>query len=672
MIKLQISMRKIDFVLTAAAAMMFAGCVNDDNVANVGGEVASQKDATIGFNLNVPGQLRGTLSGKDAATKLNNEFVVFGTKHAEEENGTVDNDQNVFTNYKVTYTENTVGTSETNTHNWEYVGVTPYEETKVSPKTESQTVKYWDYSASKGYTFTAFAAQGELANSRVTITKVTADPATGEGTTKSKYKKGYTVAATKDAKLDSIFYSDRVEVPVDNYGKPVTMTFRNFGSRVRVGFYETVPGYSVKIDNFYYDNDADKAVTTYSAMSDKSTSEFKAALWNVNKEPKTGEGESGKNTLTVTYYDASATAVTNQPTVTNTTCTYTPTLTLGSGLTTATSLSDKSSDPTWDSTKGAYTTVFPNEGCNNPMLIRCDYTLTAEDGSNEVIKVKNARVVVPAEYMKWKPNFTYTYLFKISDKTNGTTGDNPSDPDKGDDNEGLHPITFDAVVVDATTGNQEYVATVSTNNVITYANGSKVTTNAEYKAGETIYVVNQSTKAGTDGKHSVIKPTAIGDAAGNAQVYKLNKAATESEVIAQLNGAKLGITMDALSGSNAAQIVSSVPLADGTNATIDAVKFTPATPAEGVNAEYYAYVYTTTKYVAPEYESASEASYNNSTVYYFKTAGSAEGKNDGVYYTASGISEANFGQYKSQLYTVKSDKTGTVGVYDIKVITVKK
>ena len=665
MIKLQISMRKIDFVLTAAAAMMFVGCVNDDNVANVGGEVASQKDATIGFNLTVPGQTRATLSGKDAADKLNNEFVVFGTKHTEEENGTADNDQNVFTNYKVRYTENTVGTTETNTHNWEYVGESPYEETKVSPKTTSQTVKYWDYSATKGYTFTAFAAQGELANSHVTITKVTADPATGEGTTKSKYKKGYTVAATKDAKLDSIFYSDRVEVPVDNYGKPVTMTFRNFGSRVRVGFYETVPGYTVKIDTFYYDNDATQAVTTYSAMSDKSTSEFKAALWNVNKEPKTGEGESGTNILTVTYYADGS--VLNQPTVTNTTCTYTPTLKLGSGLTSA-SLATSSSEPTWDSTKGAYTTVFPNEGCSNPMLIRCDYTLTAEDGSNETIKVKNARVVVPAEYMKWKPNFTYTYLFKISDKTNGTTGTNPSNPDEGDEHEGLHPITFDAVVVDATTGNQEYVATVSTNNVITYANGSEVTTNAEYKAGEVIYVVNQSTKANN---HSVIKPTAIGTSAGQAQVYKLGKAATESEVYAQLNGSKMGITMNALSGTDAASIVTAVPLADGTNATIDAVKFTPAA-ITGTSPEYYAYVYTTTAYEAPEYESAKGATYNNSTVYYFRTANSTESANDGVYYTASGISEANFGTYKSQLYTVKSDKKGTVGVYDIKVITVKQ
>ncbi len=656
-------MRKIDFVLTAAAAMMLAGCANDENVITQGGGASELTDATIGFNLTVPGQTRATLSGKDAADKLNSEFVVFGTKHMDAaEDGTATNDQNVFMNYKVTYTENTVGTSETNTRNWEYVDVAPYDEKLVSPKTGSQTVKYWDYSAKNGYTFTAFAAQKELTDGHVTITKTTADPATEN---KSVYKKGYTVSATKDAVLDNIYYSDRVEVSKAKYAKPVTMTFRNFGSRVRVGFYETVPGYTVKIDKFYFDSDADAAVTTYSAMKDGSESEFKAALWNVNKEPKAGaEGTTATNKLTVTYYSEGT--VINQPTVTNTTVTYTPTLTLGTGLTNTT-LADKSSAPTWDTANGGYTTVYPNEACSNPMLIRCDYTLTAEDGSGETIKVKNARVVVPAEYMKWKPNFTYTYLFKISDSTNGTTGDDPKDPDNPD-NEGLHPISFDAVVIDATTGNQEYVATVSTNTVITYAKGSQVTTNAEYKAGEEIYVVDQSTTAGTDNKHSVIKPSAIGNAVGNAQVYKLNKAATEGEVYAQLNGANLGITTTAVSGDNVASIVTEVPLSDGTNLTLDAVKFKPAALAVATKPEYYAYVYTKTEYKATEYESAAQKKYDSNTVYFFKTADSSEGANDGVYYAASGIGSDNFETYKSKLYVVKS--SGTAGVYDIKVITV--
>ena len=660
MIKLQISMRKIDFVLTAAAAMMFAGCVNDDNVANVGGEVASQKDATIGFNLTVPGQTRATLSGKDAADKLNSEFVVFGIKNAVGETSA----QNTFTNYKVAFTDASAGSTETNTNNWEYVGQTPYAEAKVTPAVTSQTVKYWDYSATNGYTFTAFAGKDFLGNDKAKVEKIT----TTAGEDKTEYDKGYTVTVPSAASLDKIFFSDRKVVARSEYNKPVALTFRNFGAKVRVGFYETIPGYSVKIDKFYYDDDATTApVTTFKAMDKAPTDgKFVAALQNVN--PSAADG----NQVTVTYYGAN-TANENQPKINSgSSANYQYTLTLGSGITSATSLQTTASNPTWD-TSGTdnYTMVYPNLEASNPMLIRCDYTLTAEDGSGETIKVKNARVVVPAEYMKWKPNFTYTYLFKISDKTNGTTGTNPSNPDEGDDNEGLHPITFDAVVVDATTGNQEYVATVSTNNVITYANGSKVTTNAEYKAGEDIYVVNQSTKAGTDSKHSVIKPTAIGTAASNAQVYKLGKAATESEVYAQLNGSKMGITMNALSDDNAASIVTTVPLADGTSATIDAVKFTPAT-ITGTSPEYYAYVYTTTAYEAPEYDSAKDATYNNSTVYYFRTANSTESANDGVYYTASGISEANFGTYKSQLYTVKSDKKGTVGVYDIKVITVKQ
>ena len=92
-------MKKLDFVLTAAAAMMFAGCANDDTVMNAGGEAEQLTGATIGFNLTVPGQTRATLSGKDAADKLNSEFVVFGIKNAVGETSA----QNTFTNYVVTF-----------------------------------------------------------------------------------------------------------------------------------------------------------------------------------------------------------------------------------------------------------------------------------------------------------------------------------------------------------------------------------------------------------------------------------------------------------------------------------------------------------------------------------------------------------------------------------------
>ncbi len=637
---------KRSYILTAAAALLFAGCASDD-LAPGAGVTAEGTSGAIGFGFNVPNQTRGTLSGKEAADKLASEFVVYGTKHSAAEDGTKDNDQAVFTNYVVQYTENSANTTESNTHNWEYNAVNSYDKTKVSPALvagNKQTVKYWDYSAANGYTFTAFSAKEELAKSHVTVAKTLADDAT---TGASKFNKGYTVKLTKDAVLDNIFYSDRVEVAKADYGKPVVLTFRNFGTRVRVGFYETVPGYSVKIDKFYFDEDASAVVTKYGDMKDESADAFKAALRYVTSDI------TDANQLTVTYVKDGATV--NQPTVTNTTCTYANTLTLGGNINAATAIGTESTNPTWDSESGAYTTVYPNEGNANPMLIRCDYTLTSTDGSDEKISVKNARVVVPAEYLKWKPNFAYTYIFKISDKTNGTTGDDPDNPDNpggaDDDPEGLHPITFDAVVVDAATGNQETVNGISTNSVITYANGSKVADNGEYKSGQDIRVVNQSTTA-----HTTIVPTGIGDDANKAQVYELGKAATEGEVYAQLNGANLGITMNAVTG---ASIETSVPLNDGTSLTISNVKFTPSVTGA---AKYFAYVYTGTKYVAPTYSSVSGEAYSTGTVYYFKTSGE-------VYYTASGISEENYGTYKDSLYKKTAD--GTPGVYDIKVITVK-
>ena len=664
MIKLQISMRKIDFVLTAAAAMMFAGCVNDDNVANVGGEVASQKDATIGFNLTVPGQTRATLSGKDAADKLNSEFVVFGIKNAVDGGEA----QNTFTNYKVAFTDASAGSTETNTNNWEYVGQTPYAEAKVTPAVTSQTVKYWDYSATNGYTFTAFAGKDFLGNDKAKVEKIT----TTAGEDKTEYDKGYTVTVPSAASLDKIFFSDRKVVARSEYNKPVALTFRNFGAKVRVGFYETIPGYSVKIDKFYYDDDATTApVTTFKAMDKAPTDgKFVAALQNVN--PSAADG----NQVTVTYYGAN-TANENQPKINSgSSANYQYTLTLGSGITSATSLQTTASNPTWD-TSGTdnYTMVYPNLEASTPMLIRCDYTLTADDNSGETIKVKNARVTVPVQYCQWKSNYAYTYLFKISNNTNGTTGTNPSDPDNPTDPEGLYPITFDAVVMESTDYAQETTTTVATNSVTSYAKDG-------YALNKDIYFVNTQKTTSTEESqtttgYSVLAPTAIGDETTKADVYKVawssdskTDAIVEGDVFAQLTGVKNGLTMTAMTSSSnptgTVALSQYVPSADGTNLDFGqngAVKFTPSA------AGTYAYVYCTTKYVAPTYTESSQ--YETSKTYYANTSDTPA---NGVYYVASGITdEASYNKYKGdskKLYTQTAN--GTAGVYDIKVITVKQ
>jgi hypothetical protein len=108
------------------------------------------------------------------------------------------------------------------------------------------------------------------------------------------------------------------------------------------------------------------------------------------------------------------------------------------------------------------------------MILYVDYELY-NSVSGETIHVYGAKAVVPSIYMKWNPNYAYTYLFKISDNTNGATSPTVGTPT------GLFPITFDAVVVNTEEGNtQETITTVATPSITTYQNGSAITANDEY------------------------------------------------------------------------------------------------------------------------------------------------------------------------------------------------
>ena len=66
--------------------------------------------------------------------------------------------------------------------------------------------------------------------------------------------------------------------------------------------------------------------------------------------------------------------------------------------------------------------------------------------TGERIVVKDATVHVPADYCNWKSNISYTYVFRITKNSNGTTGNpgtiDPTDPvQKTED--AFYPIVFD-------------------------------------------------------------------------------------------------------------------------------------------------------------------------------------------------------------------------------------
>lgn len=620
-------MKKIYSITTALALVTLFSCTSDELVENDTALSNAKGTRAITFGSGFKNISRSDLYGSAAAAKLGNKFVVYGTKHISAENETATNDKVVFNNFQMAYTPNTAGTAASNTSDWEYVGKQAYDATPTS-----QGIKYWDYSAAQGHTFYAFSSSDisypKKATDLVQVTKTTTD-----GT--SLYNKGYAVTLKSGANLSNLYFSDRVPVAKADYDKTVNFTFRNIGTLLRIGFYETIPGYKVKIDKFYVDNDAAAAVTSFAEMNTaKDDGYFYASLQNVK--------HSTDQTLNVTYYDNSVPAMENRPKLTNPTGGYDYTLKAGSGTGLInTELGTSASNPTWVCD---YTPVYPFEGNTNPLLLKLDFTMTAEDGSPDEIHVRGARAIVPAAYVQWKSNFAYTYIFKISDKTNGTTGDVDANGDPTDP-EGLKPITFDAIAVDVTEELQQTISSVSTNSITTYAEGAIVD---EYNKNKPIYTVISTKTTG-----GVITPSGIGDAAGQAQIYKLSGTPTEADVFAQLTGSPMGITMTA---EASATIESIIPLADGTNATIKNVKFTPSA------AGTYAYVYTTTAYVAPTYEVQTSGTYASSNTYYMLSG-------SGAYFAVPVTNEAAFDANKAKLYLQTA--AGTPGVYDVKVIKVQ-
>ena len=180
-----------------------------------------------------------------------------------------------------------------------------------------------------------------------------------------------------------------------------------------------------------------------------------------------------------------------------------------------------------------YTQYLPNERGTN-LNLRVNYTLESIDGSGETIEVKGATAQVPSIYTQWKAGYAYTYLFKISDKTNGYTGyydpTNPDNVEINSDPAGLYPITFDAVVVnDEQDATQETITLVSTPSITTYQKGSKVVDNDEYLAatGDIFVTVSdgnaESTPDLANGKLQALD--------GKATLYTIPDGKTEAEVI---------------------------------------------------------------------------------------------------------------------------------------------
>ena len=544
------------YFLYAASALALASCSSDDFLGENSGNGQNASSA-INFGGNAGKITRATQNTGTPQEMLDYQFKVYGVKKMSE-NG-VDKFEPSFTNYSVWYDDAKNTTS--NTNGWEYVGTkgTTHGKGNVTFK-DDQYIKYWDYAAEE-YHFVAgspISAFTYNKNEDIETAGMKIPSATITGLA------GHIVANKEGTRLETnpVYVATPIIVPKSDYQKPVKFEFNRQQAMVRVGIYETIPGYSITEIKFH---EATGEKTSNNIILTSATPDYFVGGNGITGTVKY-DWATAKPSYTFEYTDNGQLKKSSNW--------YAGFFEPHQKPLATTSTADVATlygaDADMSSTNG-YFTVIPTPSATTaaPILIKCDYTLTSDDVSGETIKVTGATAAIPAAYSKWDVNTRYTYLFKISQNTNGYTGD---DPKKA----GLYPITFDAAVKESTDAMQGTVTTVSTPSITTYQKGSVTDASVEYKTGEAIY----ATATDKDGKEN--KLTTGGTAVGNVQVYKLSQERNEAELQV------LAIVNAEFKDGN--KITTTIPTADQTvgNGTLKAGKYLSFTPEA---AGFYAIQY---------------------------------------------------------------------------------
>ena len=568
------------YYLLAAAAIVFAGCSNNEFVGEDSGRTQESDKGQIAFSSTLPAATRAWY-GADAAAKLNNKFIVSGF-YGDKSTNAVANTTTAFDNYQVQWKVNTAGTTASNTADWEYVGIDAAAPSKVTGK---QTIKYWNYSAGQ-YDFIAYSTgdnkvvtEGDPATGSVKVSAIAVPTADNPA--------AYTIQGAKDdlmkcyvADLYTAYNPEQTDKP--KLGDRVRFTFRNVATKVRVALYETVPGYSVKDVHFYADDNtktADDKTITATAATLYPTASFATAGTLTVSFPTVGTSNTGN-----TDYNKAHVAVVADKDKTEASHAFGD-LNYGNSddprLTGSSYLGTTLPNASYAGTGDFYQTMLPNE-TGSTLTLRVNYTLVSNDGSGEEIHVYGAKAIVPAIYAQWKSNYAYTYVFKISDKTNGKTGLGTNDP------EGLFPITFDAMITDVQNGNQATVTTVATPSITTYQKGHDPKATDEYsaKVGDIYVMVDGKSDLGTNGQLYTVSAKE-GVAISEATVHDA----------LTIGPSRNGIT---LTKAESDATITAIPGVDGNDITVTAGTAAKFTPAAGT----YAYAYKESDGTASELHTA--------------------------------------------------------------------
>lgn len=423
------------FFIAAASALALASCSSDDFLGEIQGNEQNGATSAINFGGDTGKITRATTKGNAAAELLENNFVVVGFKG--NKTAEANNEVYAFDHYNVNFKEGSAFSTESNRAGWEYVnqdmkvkGTEPAASLAQSGASQ-QTIKYWDHSCAS-YDFIAFSmGKKDAASKYATPTHV------DKGHLKDA---AYTLSGNVNT-LSECYISDmKTAVEKENdYGKPVELSFRHLASKVRMALFETIPGYVVSDVKFYADatgtTNSEEGTLIGKFNNSGTLTVYFPTTGIVNKDNKdynkahvSFTASTDASEVGVLNFKKFGTVIYNNQTE-------------GSISEGSTYLSQNAATPSYCGAKDKdyYQNVLPSEGKPSAITLRIDYKLTSVDGSKETINVKGATATVPAEYTEWKSGYAYTYIFKISQDTNGSTGGTST---------GLTAISFDAVVVD--------------------------------------------------------------------------------------------------------------------------------------------------------------------------------------------------------------------------------
>ena len=424
-------MRKL--LLITACSALIVSCTNDTELN--GGNNSESKQNTIGFEVLHRNSIT-TKAGKSNLQEAGHyNFGVFAYKNISSSSS-----QQVMNNYLVGYKGNNVGYNLTDANqttlslsNWAYekLGYSEYtydgsdgyykkDETFYMSNNANQYLKYWDKS-SESVDFYAYAPYIN-GNQTATFAPDTKKMTIGNDGIKDGY----------DDRSKHEFMYANTTVAKANYNKEVQLAFKRISAKMQIKFYEDIAGYQVQILDLKEDKTSGVCAAPAIAPTGEGTTYTYGTLYHSAGATIDFSGANPLLSLT------GNTRFTREST--NGEC-------LRFNVPTANPIATEKTQASASST--TYYLIPINQD-NTGLTFHVTYKLTAED-TRETIIVRNATVHVPYSACNWTSNNSYTYFFKITKNSTGTTESNPtidpSDPNPSTD-KALYPIIFDGCTIE--------------------------------------------------------------------------------------------------------------------------------------------------------------------------------------------------------------------------------